>query len=393
MIVVDNSEKYKPGIRALIIGVGRYDSAQGYDLYDISSATASALEFALWLNNKLRFPSFLSGNLEYLDVEYLDVLVSAPQDMESSVKDNYRQRLHQVNQSWNYEEVHFKSIENAIFKWKDECNRSVNEVAFFYFCGHGIEHNGIRALLAQDFNAATHDFKKSLDLATFYDATASFQATNKYFFIDSCRETPRPVRSLTKISPNPVIYPSIGLSHCKDAPLYSATKESDSAWGHKTQISQFTDAIIRAFNGSGACMGGGDFQGKWIVSGHRFMQGITDVLELEKKYNGAKHQTPQNDGNMTGTVLHVIENNPEIPAVFTWPKELKTIYYKLLRNNIKDTWNKSPKIIEAFSVYTPIDSLQASCNHDGRTIILDPDNVFLLPPFLDISFQLGKNSQ
>ncbi|MGK7953057.1 MAG: caspase family protein [Xenococcaceae cyanobacterium] len=388
MIIVNNQGNDRPGIRALVIGVGHYDSVRYYNLDDISSATVSALEFALWLQNRLRFPDPSSQNIRYLDVKYLDVLVSAANNMDSSVQDRYRNSLRQVNQSWNYEEVYFQKIRDAILQWQNECNRSENEVAFFYFCGHGVEHKGIKALLAQDFNAATHEFKKSLDLKTFYDATASFQATKKYFFIDSCRSTPSRIRNFRMISPDPVIYPELDLTHHGDAPLYYATKQSDSAWGENNQISQFTDAIIRALNGAGANLGRGNFQGKWIVKSTTLTEGISEVLEFEEKYNEALHQEPQRgEGSMTGTVLHVIENEPEIPAGFTWTETLNSISLKLVNNNSQETLNNQPKIIKAYPILFPIDSLQASVNIDGQDVVLHPDCIPLLPPRLDVRFQ------
>ncbi|MGK7880005.1 MAG: caspase family protein [Crocosphaera sp.] len=341
IIVKDNTPK---GIRALVIGAGRYPKAQPYDLYDLGSATLSALAFAQWLKEHLRYPN--------LKLKYLNLVVSkanlsnnvnhvnreTKQNYEGELI-NYKRYFSQVNSSWDFESTNLELIKSAVKEWKNQCNLSKDEVGFFYFCGHGIEFEGKMGLIAENFDGQNDDISGgSFDLRALHSASSKFKASNKYFFIDSCRTTPNKLIGTDpdKFSPS-VILLTPNKKYKKysnfqgDAPLYLSTQENEPSFGDHDKVSQFTNALIISLNGAGAEQAGSNslYKNRWIITSQTLLKGIQEVLEFMHKYvphNSELQRPDTGDSPVTGTILHIPETEVKIPIRLNWPKTWTEFY-------------------------------------------------------------------
>ncbi|MDJ0713472.1 MAG: caspase family protein [Prochloraceae cyanobacterium] len=383
MIVVKN-ESDGPGVRAIVIGVGRYPNAQQWNLRDLSSATVSALEFALWLKENLNYPD--------RPLKYLDVIISQPENWQEPEEINSKKR--RLSPSWDYETTQFNNIKQAIENWRAqfEYESSRNDVAIFYFCGHGIEHEGVIALLAEDFEAREQDtefYNTSLDLRKFHQGTARLTARNKYFFIDSCRSDPPQLEGY-QINPNPVINPEVGRKHPGDAPIYFATKEGEQAWGQPNEVAQFTNAIIRALNGAAGDRGRYDSETRWVVKGSELLKGIRAILNSALSSGNNTNQKADIENFPEETIIHVPRDNAQIPVKVTWTANWTSVFFENLKTQervvISDGTN--PLIISALDIPNPTGIVKpCGIRNCGTIESFDSDIQPLQPPMLKYDFQ------
>ena len=384
---VVNDQSNGPGVRALVIGVGRYLHAQRWNLGDLSSATVSALEFALWLKDTLNYPN--------RPLKYLDVVISAARDLQESEEIMAtKTSLSSEDVSWDYQTTTLDDIMQAIRAWQEQCNLSPEEVAIFYFCGHGIEHNGVIALLAENFEARDEDteffYTGSLDLRQFHQGTARFRAQNKYFFIDSCRSDPVELLGY-EIRPNPVVSPQADRTHPGDAPIYLATKRGERAWGIPNQVSQFTSAIIRALNGAAGDRGRNDFEGQWVIKASELLKGIRTILLFDRSHEEDQEadivEFPKEN------ILHVPRQQAQIPVKVTWTSDWTSVFFSnfLTGEIVVESGDDNPLIIDALNIPNPICILRPCVIKDGQTI---ESHLFALenlePPMLEYFFKDDK---
>jgi hypothetical protein len=372
------------GVCALIIGVGHYTSLAAYKLNDVSSATVSALEFGSWVLEHLKYPN--------LELKYVDMLISAAGDLDPDVRQDYLQRIQMHQPSWGYSTATMQEIKSAIKAWAAACNESENNIGIFYFCGHGVELKRVIALLAGDFDSENQNFTDgSLDLLLFHQATASFKAKHKYFFVDSCRTTPWKVSNLSVITPNPVLSPET-LDHPGDAPLYLATQGGESAWGLPNKPAQFTEAILISLAGAGASQGVDKYQGDWVVTSSQLMSAIGKVLKLKYDYEKGTKQAPDPAGPypVFDTVFHLPGDQATIPFRITWPEQYTQI--RMVRVDSQDEFAlatrtpPSPWIKYALPLPRPISTLKVFAIGAGPPVLLNPP-VHITPPI--VYYDLG----
>lgn len=383
MLIV-NDQSNGPGVRAIVIGVGKYPYARNWDLRDLSTATVSALEFALWLKENLNYPD--------RPLKYLDVLISAPRDWGSQEPQEISAKKSRLSPSWDYKTTNFETIKQGIQNWSQKCDCSREEVAIFYFCGHGIEHNSVIALLAEDFQARDRDtefYLTSLDLRNFHQGTARFKAKNKYFFIDSCRSDPHQLVGY-EINPAPVIKPQADRKHPGDAPIYLATKNSEQAWGQSNQVSQFTNAIIRALNGAAGEIGIYNSQKKWVIRSSELLKGIRKILNSDLFSDQDKNQKADIEHFPEETIIHVPKDRAQIPVKVTWTTDWNRIFFQTIntQQRVVESDGENPLIITALDIPDPTEIVKpCGIRNCGTTESFDSDIQALQPPMLEYDFK------
>lgn len=344
MLLTNGAQSQDPGIHALVIGVGSYANAGGYGLdADLSSASVSAFEFAQFLLSDLRYPSH--------PWKSADVVISRAGDLSPAKEQEIRHGLARFG-AWNFEPATFDVVSAAIKAWKVRCDASPDDIAMFYFCGHGVEYRGVIALLLENFDADAHGyFDGSVDLHGMHAATAAMKARDKFFFVDTCREAPWQVQELTEIEP-PSVLPRVDKSHAELAPIYLATRESARAFGKPNECAQFTSSILASLRGAGARRGTGDHQGKWVVLTDSITSGIAEVLRLKVKFKKGKKQEAGLAGvnPLRREVVHVLDR-AQLPAQIEWPAGVQTVVLKDGTTELWRTAGSSPWV--EFDLDTP----------------------------------------
>jgi hypothetical protein len=238
-----------PTTHVLIIGVGEYlhlpkgprfasaPAKHTLGLKQLSSPRISAEKLANWMIRALTHthtnPKAPLGTVELL------LSPSKYTDLQGNVT--------------HVDVATFDATKAAFARWLERCDRNPDNVALFYFCGHGLEWDKMY-LFPADYGASRGTpWENLIDFNTSrFGFLGDCAATTLCCFIDACREvTPEFVRQL-KISSRPLWdMPSLPAGD-RDAPIFKAARWGEKAHGPQNGVSYFTDALIQCLERFGA---------------------------------------------------------------------------------------------------------------------------------------------
>ena len=279
LIFEDNGDN-APRTHALIIGVGGYRHLSGGSaevpqtmehvglLKQLTSPPRSAVAFAQFLVE--------SGDHWMAPLGSVDLLVSTASNDSDALPSGLQATP-----------ATMANIQQAYNDWKERCNRNPDNIAIFYFCGHGVEKNDLH-LLAEDFG--TNPNNPWLGSFTFNVTRLAFhacRAKTQCFFVDACREITSGM--LTRIPTEiPLDIPDITKSQCEFNLTILGAARNEAALGPRQGISYFTQALMRALQGAVASIP--NEEEGWVIETGEVAKHITDVLRMVKPEEGFKQR-------------------------------------------------------------------------------------------------------
>jgi hypothetical protein len=298
-----------PQTHALIIGVGRYMHLPGGDgpvlkktfgLRQLTTPPLSATALANWIVENLNNPVVPLGSVEMVlspAQPYANPRTGASIDVAAATIDN---------------------IQAAFDTWYDRCARHPDNLAIFYFCGHGIARDN-HYLLAEDFGASEkRPLQRTIDLERTHTGMARCAARTQLFLIDACREVPYQLQGISSEDQGvALIEGRIDSDMARDAPILSATMQGRKAFGPPESMTNFTSALIRALDGGGA----EQIEDVWRVTYLGVVKAVLDLLSTLIR-PGAKQveQMARSRGEAGDAVLHISRTRPLVPvSVFCHP--------------------------------------------------------------------------
>ncbi|WP_055627729.1 caspase family protein [Streptomyces hirsutus] len=370
MTTVWDSGLAGPAVHALVIGVGAYDwfpdgprhvaGRKGDRLSgtftQLGSPPASARALCEGLLEGFRdLPGGLSlGSLE--------AVVSAEQEMVLKGGDGARVPLGPAT---------FAGVEEAFRAWYDRCDSDPNNVALFFFCGHGVQvGRGPQALLLQDTGENVHDyFRTAVDLHALVQGMEKNSALIQCFFVDACRIAPSwlygagDVRAARLLTPDPQ-------PRTRDRVVVHSTLPGTKAHGPSKGVTRFTKAVLRALltpesDSTGAA---------WAVTTEtvgKFVRELmawpglgSDVSAMpEQRCDFSSLSTSQ------GSVLFSFDEAPPVPFHFnTSPGEsLSDAEWALMHMERRELYASRPPMPEAWIGHGPVGPARVEVSFaDGR---------------------------
>ena len=205
------------------------------------------------------------------------------------------------------------AVMQAVNDWKDRASRNSQNLAVFYFCGHGLSFGEVQnTLLLEDFGANTN--KPTANAIAFDELRLGLmrrcEARYQCHFIDACR-TP-PTGDYTDEYGDSDVGDAIvagGLSRKlreKIAPVYFATGLASAAYGLAGQPSLFTQGLLRSFLGSASR----DGDEHWEVRVPAVAEGINKCVESLAFQTQPQYCQPRDTG--VEFVLHRLRTEPEV---------------------------------------------------------------------------------
>jgi hypothetical protein len=251
-----------PQLHALLVGVGQYPHLAGgplfgtspaprtFNLTQLSSPPVSASALTDWLLSQHDNPAAPVGSIELL----LSPATYTPDAAAAS------KLGHAAGSSIAVPLATFDEITLAAQRWFLRLQGNEDNIAVFYFCGHGLEASD-RYLLAADFGSNPLDWTHGIiNFTRTYNNTEACRARTQCYLLDVCRD--RPVELQTEAARGSVGNPLLGVSggpaRERDAPIYHAAAPGQSAAGPANGKSYFCQALIDCLNGMGARAGVGD---------------------------------------------------------------------------------------------------------------------------------------
>lgn len=209
-----------PATHALVIGVSYYRHLPGgagpfldnpLGLAQLSAPEASARQVLSFLTDEYRH-----AGAPLATVELLMTPMSGPAPETVSGEP--------------LESPTMASVRTAVQRWFGRCNSDPGNVAFFYFCGHGIERDS-QYLLMEDFGAFEPALlENTLDLIAFHRGLAQCAAGTQLSFIDACREVPRELKQFVTGTGQGLLDARLDGNLSRDAPILWAAAQGRKAF-------------------------------------------------------------------------------------------------------------------------------------------------------------------
>jgi hypothetical protein len=220
--------------------------------------------------------------------------------------------------STNIEPARMATVRPALVEWIERAGRNANNMALFFFCGHGLAFaEAENALLLEEFGS---DRMNPLSGAIAFDqmrlgimrhCTANMQV----HLVDACR-TPPNSAFLTKygnFSGEPIA--TAGISKAlrdKVAPVYFATGLAAAAYGLPGQPSIFTQGLLTAMRGAASR----DNDLHWEVQIASLAEGINKCIASMTFQAQPQFCQPRDTGR--AEMIHRLRTSPEvIVKIFT----------------------------------------------------------------------------
>jgi Caspase domain len=299
-----DAQKQGPGLHALVVSVGGYAHLQdgtgtviedplAYgNLGQLTSPPRSALAFAKWLQESKhdRWKAPLAT---------MDLLISpAPGDPEPG------------GPGVTFKQATIDGIQTAFDDWKDRCGGDADNVAVFYFCGHGLQSEE-QILLASDFGRyASNHFRGAFAFDSTRDGFLQSLPKTQCFFIDACREvTPGVVEILGGATAEPLMKPqAYKPRRCEHDLTLQSSAPFESAFAPTGEVSYFTTALLDAFKGGSALT---NEYGDWVVR----TDGISSCIdELLQTASGRRQPTAKGPA-LAPTVLYRLDGVPDVQLI------------------------------------------------------------------------------
>jgi Caspase domain len=143
------------------------------------------------------------------------------------------------------------NIEAAFTRWKARCSADPDNIAWLYFCGHGVS-KGAQYLLPEDYgDPAVFQWKNNIDFDGLRVGMRSCAAQTQLFFVDACRETPLTLLTQLNVTGNPLTGAGFA-DTVKCSAAYYATISGRQAYGPDDDITYFGQALLSCLNGVAA---------------------------------------------------------------------------------------------------------------------------------------------
>ncbi|RCR71261.1 caspase family protein [Larkinella punicea] len=264
----------QPQTHAFVIGVGAYRHLPEGDLYNtkpapftmglgqLTSPPISAKAFTDWLISTHRNLDAPLGSIE--------LLISPAGQYKSPNGNNIP-----------VEAATFSNIADAFDRWVARCDESKQNVALFFFCGHGLDYM-TTTLLTEDFGASSgRPWENAIDFTTTYTGMIDCQAETQIFFLDACREANKESLKSEGYKPRPLKTSQKTQFPPRAAPIFKSSLQGGTADAIQEEVSFFTQELIRTLNNFGAEDQVEDF---WRVTPESLSKGLMNALRWQDRF-------------------------------------------------------------------------------------------------------------
>lgn len=310
----------------LIIGVGHYRHLPGgdgppvsanreYGLGQLTSPPISARAFASWMLTNYENPKAPLGSLDMLLSENPSAQFALPRGQSATV-----------------EPATMANIKIAFKAWLRRCDSHPNNVAIFYFCGHGVWVGGDHLLLAEDYGSdETQPFRTSMNWSQMSLGFRNRLAGLQCCFIDACSNVPDDAIRIVHPGAESLFEVEYPVRRYDPLLVLKASPPGNLAYGIAGEVTYFTDALVQCLQGRGSEPN--TIDGNWVVTTSSLSKNITKILNefgllVDNEWRG--------EGD-----LLVRANTPHVPVVvrFFPPDAIRSAKLKLERER-DPSWSR-----------------------------------------------------
>ncbi len=164
----------------------------------------------------------------------------------------------------------------AFRRWRARCNSHADNVALFFFCGHGWDH-GEQLLLLSDIGIDPDAISQNcVDISHLRGAMLECAARTQLYFIDACRTLPADLAHIDLKHTATLLTTRVGLPIPQpDNPVFFSTARGSPAYGRAQRPTLYTRAVLHMLNGLAAHLRP---DRRWSITTDRFLVDLREVI-------------------------------------------------------------------------------------------------------------------
>jgi len=288
-------------LHALIVGVSAYRHLPGggdpgpndYGMRQLSACAASAVSVARWLEmaaGRLMVPLGTCRVLLSPSPNELDEIPQIARDAEMATRENIRR---------------------AALAWREDAATDRDNVALFYFAGHGVQRTRSDAvLLAHDFaEGGGNPLYNAFDVNNLFGGMAPSverpaMARTQLWFIDACRAFPAAFDGFERLVATEIFEVVLSDRDDRCAPIYFGALPGASAYSIRGGYTLYSTALLESLGDAGAERPPG--QQSWFVTAGSLLRGMQAVI-AEINEAESSDQRVWDGGQMAGPETRIVE--------------------------------------------------------------------------------------
>lgn len=325
MTLVYENATNKVGLHAFIIGVSAYqflpargtspNPGVGFGMQQLSSTCLSAFNVYQWLTNDYK-NQYTRGQTQIgLPLASCRMLLS-PTENEKTIEP----QLGSLCTTPGIDRATRANFLTAASDWRQAVRGDKNNLAFFYFVGHGIQRTrGDQVLLLEDFAEPLMPvLLNAVDTYSLHNGMAPVDVSDpigrqQIYFVDACRNLPSQIAQFQTLQATPVFDVVAGGRDDRSAPIFYASVPDSSAIALANRQTLFSQALLNCLRNDAAQSPRDDGPDTWHVSFFSLNQALdVGVRELNAEY-GTDQQFIA-DGFGRETTLCTLDSIPRVPV-------------------------------------------------------------------------------
>lgn len=314
--IIDNRDNLqgKPGLHALIAGVSAYPhlpagtgtpAPDSFGMQQLSSTALSAYKMYRWLEgwqNRLRIP-----------IATCRLLLSPSQD-EATVEPRLSGLAEACTQN---------NFRTAARQWRADASSHKENLAFFYFAGHGVQRNkGDQVLLMEDFGDDIEEvtLDKAVDTNNLFYGMAPAAgrlniAQTQLYFIDACRVLPSKFKNFERMTVPDIFNVELSGRDERGALIFYAAVPGSKAYALRGEQTLFSKALLACLTGGAGELKEENGQERWCVSLQSLSEKLGEYIRLQNEENNSEQDFRVN-GFGPEAIIHYLDDPPVVDVVF-----------------------------------------------------------------------------
>jgi hypothetical protein len=340
-------------------------NAQHREMGQLTSPPLSAIAMLEWVDKTLNNPE--------APLKSIEVLISQPIPATYTDVSGLTRQIDDA--TWN-------NVSAAAQAWRNRADSNPENVAIFFFCGHGLGDGVGTHLLLGDSGVDADLLRQSLHVGSFRLAMGSCAAQKQIYLVDACRTVDLATVLNPFVGGQSVLPPgnAIQVFGGSNPVLYSARK-GEPAFGNVGQVSDFTKALLEGLSRFAVFQPFGHY---WAVSPHELQRAVAALMD---DFSG-KPQCQADGLSGTGFQLHRLAGPPDVVVHVSLNND-KANSAAEISYTVTDKTVIRPDKAHPWRTFAPLGacSVQASFVPPS-TFTAKPVNTYLIPPFQNIQLEV-----
>ncbi|RTL42348.1 MAG: caspase family protein [Candidatus Melainabacteria bacterium] len=393
-VIVDNSPG--PKLHAFIIAVESYTfledgSSPGpklpFAMGQLKAAPISAIALANWLIHDYKSQTPLGS---------IELLVSSPEKIELTLKDGSKttvdgradsRSLKPAFKSW-FRRLNGTRVDGNGTEIKASAELEAqmkNNIALFYFCGHGFEKGDVHLLLEDFGEDRDLLFENSFNFNYFYSGMKQAKPTTQLYFVDSCRTVPSTATARENIEGITLLAPLITDKSQREAPILYSTLSTTTAWAPTDgSATRFTKTLIDCFRSAAT-----KDNGIWKVTTGKLIADMKELLNSDPVNN--QICISGGDRLTENSVLYTLDSPPTVRLTLSCKPmtTLPKLIFKITNSLLGTEQQRVPPAPDAWQLNVPAASYILETTFLDKSRELPREEIYVFPPKEDRTLDLS----